>query len=505
MDCSLLYAITIDKLEQGFMHSKNMIEFNQNIIGNLSSELKKILQEHSLSSAEKDCKEHVRKAIADFYRKNGMGTFIRFDRDKNIEVSTVVKDPQNNLCVMFLSRWLEENKKKFKSKINDNSQTFSEQEFNSIIEYARMCVDFNNELLFKDIVRNAIRRTFNLNSRDGLFFTKLGAYFKIFDFKFVKLSNEIRSVQKMNSARLLDDEDRIKINAYLRKIDVDKMISDSIDFVLNTKIHLESISNMTFSKNFLFLITQDFRTHLEKHLDGKIPGILQTCFAEEKIRSCKNMIFDKLANFMLKMIYKGSSNARKFVSFYNGQTVQTEDGREIIIPPITDAKGERWSLERIENTLTQKYEIQTKIDSLKQNYKKINEVVIFIEKGITKIQAEIDEKNQILQEIDNIYEDKKRQIHNISTKEEEKNIQKETITLELGKYLEEKNILLTQIEELNLQINEKRAKKLECTQEQKNIQDAIEMQIEENQIKFIQYDMLVSALSGAIAGVKLES
>ncbi|MDO7252861.1 coiled-coil domain-containing protein [Helicobacter cappadocius] len=501
MDCSLLYAITLDKLEQGFIQSRNMIEFNQNIIANLSSELKKILQEHSLTSNEKDCKEHVRKAIADFYRKNGMGTFIRFDKDKNIEVSTVVKDPQNNLCVMFLSRWLEENKKKFRSKTGDTNETLSQEEFNMIIEYAKMCVDFNNDLLFRDIVRNAIRKTFNLNSRDGLFFTPLGAYFKIFDFKFVKLSNEIRSVQKLNSARLLDDGDRLKINAYLKKYDVDKMIIDSIDYVLNTKTHLEGMSNISFTKNFLFFVAQDFRSHLEKILDGKIPSILQTCFVEEKIRSYKNIIFDKVANFVLQMVYNGSSSARDFIAFYNGQTVQNE-GREIIIPPITDAKGERWSLEKIENTLTQKHQIQAKIDSLKENQKKINEVISFIEKGISKIQTEIDEKNKLIEKIDSIYEGKKKQIHNI--KENDKNIQKETISLGLGKYLEEKKTILTQIEELNLQINQKKQKKLECAQEQKNIQDAIETQVEENQIKFIQYDMLVSALSGAIGGVKLE-
>ncbi|PAF54374.1 hypothetical protein BKH42_00195 [Helicobacter sp. 13S00482-2] len=498
MDCSLLYAITLDKLEQGFLQSKNMIEFNQNIIANLSSELKKILQEHSLTSNEKSCKEHVRKAIADFYRKNGMSTFIRFDKNKNIEVSTVVRDPQNNLCVSFLSRWLEENKKKFRSKTADTNQTLSQEEFNVIIEYARMCVDFNNELLFRDIVKNAIRRTFNLNSRDGLFFTQLGAYFKIFDFKFVKLSNEIRSIQKMNSARLLDDGDRLKINAYLKKYDVNKMILESIEYVLNAKTHLQGISNISFSKNFLFFVTQDFRAHLEKILDGKIPSILQTCFAEEKIRSYRNIIFDKVADFVLQMVYKGSSGARDFIAFYNGQTIKNEDGKEIIIPLITDSKGERWSLEKIENTLTQKNEIQCKIDSLKENHQKIREVVNFIEKGILKIQKEIDEKNELLEKIDASYENKKKQIHNLKADE------KETISLELGKYLEEKKILLMQVEELNLQINQKKLKKIECTQELKNIQDAIETQIEENQIRFIQYDMLVSALSGAIGGIKLE-
>ncbi|PAF41453.1 hypothetical protein [Helicobacter sp. 11S03491-1] len=501
MDCSLLYATTFDMLEQGCMRSKNLLDFNQNVIANLAFDIKKILQEHPLSSDEKNCREYVRKAIVEFYRKNGMNAFVYIDKNKNIEISTAIKDPQNNLSVFFLSKWLENNKKKFKSKISNANENFSQEDFNMILEYAKMCIDFdNNELLFRDVVRNAIKKTFNLNPRDGLFFTKLGVYFKIFDFEFVKLSNEIRHIQKLNSARLLDDGDKLKINALLKKIDLDGLIAQIAEHILDTKINFENITNIEFTKNFLFFIVQELRVHLRKILDGKITSILQTCFAEEKIRSMKNIIFEKVADKLLGMIYKGSQSAKKFISFYNGQIINI-DNKEVIIPTILDAKGEQWSLEKIEDTLQQKHQIQSQIDALKEQFNQLNQATLKTEEAINNAQNEISNKNQVLSETDSVYENKKKQLQNLK---EENMIQKETISISLGKYFEEKKAILGEIENLTKQIEQSKQEKISHLQEQKTIQQNIEKKIEENQTKFIQYNMLVSALSNAISGVKIE-
>lgn len=488
-------------LEQGCARSKNLIDFNQNIIANLSLEIKKILQDHSTDPNNKNYQECVRKSIADFYRKNGMNTFVYFDKNNNIQVSATIKDPVNNLCVFFLSKWIQESKNKFKSQTLDDNETLSQEDFSLILQYAKTCVDSNNDLLFRDIVRNAIKKTFNLTTRDGLFFSKLGVYFKIFDFKFVKISNEIRSVQKLSTARLLDDEDRLKINACLKKINLEDLISENVSYVLNTKMNLENVSNIDFSKNFLFLVTQELRIHLEKILDGKIPGILQTCFAEEKIRSRKNLIYEKVSNKLLEMLYNNSNGARDFIDFYQGQTIHI-DGQEISIPIIIDTTGEKWSLEKIENTAVQKFEIQIKINSLQDQADKAGQTALNLETDINEIQNEISIKNKILSETDLIYEKKKKELQNLKTDEM---IQKETISISLAKYLEEKKSLLNEIETLSKEIEDTRSKKLKFIQEQKNIQQAIEKENEENQIKFIQYNMLVNALSNAIGGVKLES
>ncbi|PAF51965.1 hypothetical protein [Helicobacter sp. 13S00477-4] len=500
MDCSLLYTITLDMLEQGRAVSKNMIEFNQNIIANLSFKIKRILQEHSIDTTSKDCKEYVRKAIADFYRKNGMSAFVHISKDKNIQVRATIRDNKNNLCISFLSQWLEENKKKFKSKISDNESP-SQEDFQMILEYAKLCIDFNNEMALREIIRNAIKKTFNLNTRDGLFFNKLGVYFKIFDFNFVKISNEIRNMKKLGAARILDDGDRLKINAYLRKINLEELILKNVDYVLNSKMNLENISNIEFSRNFLFCVTQEFRMFLQKILIGKIPSILQTCFADEKIRASKNIIFESVSKRLLEMLYHNSKAAEKFISFYRFRTICVGD-EEINVLGIIDTRGEEWDLEKIRMVVTQKYAIKSHTDEMQDKLEKINQKILVLEKEINEFLEQIALTETLLSEKDLIYERKKKELQ---TLRDEDIIQKETVTSSLAKYLEDKKNFLNEIEILNEKINEIKIKKTQLSQEQRNMIEDIEKTSEENQISFIQYDMLVNALSNAIGGVKFES
>ncbi|PAF42493.1 hypothetical protein [Helicobacter sp. 11S02596-1] len=499
MDCSLLYTITMDMLEQGRMRSKSLVDFNQNIIGNLSFEIKKILQDHPIDSGDQNCQEYVRRSIADFYRKNGMNAFIYFDKSKNISVSAVIKDPNANLSIFFLSKWLQDNKNQFKSEISDD-KPLSQEDFNQIFEYARTCVDSDNELVFRDVVRNAVKKTFNFNSRDGLFFSKLGVYLKTFDFNFVKISNEIRSVQKLSAERLLSDEDRFKINNHLKNINLDDLILKSTAYVLDTKIDLDNTSNMEFYKNFHFYMTQELRLHLEEILGEKIPSMLQTCFAEEKVRSRRHLIFEEVAKRLLELVYQKSKGAMDFVSFYRGQIVRIEN-QEVFAPIILDNKGEKYSLAKIQNVVNERFEVQIRINALQNGIQKAKQAGLNLETDINEIQNQIAEKNKTLSQTDAIYEKKKKEL--LSLRGDEM-IQKETISVSLTKYLEEKKSLLNQIEICNKQIEQIRNKKLELIQKQKNIEHAIEEEKEKSQSKFIEYNMLVTALSNAIGGIKLE-
>lgn len=504
MDCSLLYATTSSILEQGFFSSRNMLDFNQNVIGNLSQSIKSIINKNPLlkqSEKSQDCKEYIRKAIVDFYRKNGMNTFVHFVKDDKIEISTSIRDKNNNIYVFFLSKWLEENKKKFKSKMTDSNDNFSQEEFKMILQYAKLCIDFDDDLLFRDIVRSAIKKTFNLNTRDGLFFSQIGMYFKMFDFEFVKISNEIRNIKKLNSARLLNDEDRQKINAYLNKYNVNAIILKSVSNILDKKVNLNVISNIEFTKTFLFYVAQELRIEIQKILGNNIPSIVQTCYSEEKVRNSKNLIFEKVADRVLKLAYEDLSGAKNFINFYNGQTIHI-DNQIIPIPAIIDQKGEKWTAQRIQNVLEQKFSVQTKIDNLRKQGDKIAQNILKTETKINEFQQEITLKNAKLDKLDASYEEKKRELHNLK---EETMLQKETISTELGKFLDHKKILINELEALNQEINNLRKEKNILINEEKKHQSTIEDFKQNNQVELIQYDMLVNALSNAIGGVNIET
>lgn len=501
MDCALLYATIFDWLDKGFLQSKNLVDFNQNIIMKLGNNIKKTLQEHPLPSYEKDSQEYIRKAIADFYRKNGMSSFVYFDKNKNIKVSASIKNPVDNLCVSFLARWVIENKDSFDcNNFDGENNIFSQQDLARIFEYAKVCSDCDDDLVLRDVARNAIKKTFDFNFRDGLFFSKSGIHIKAFDFEFVQTNNEIRSISKLSSEKLLDENEREKIKTFFKGVNLDKLVLESVDYVLDNKIDLNVISNVEFAKNFLFFIVQSFRLNLNKFLDNKVSGTLQTCFAEERIRTSKNIIFERVAKRLLQLIYEGHTGAKNFVKFYRGQSLII-DSKEIIVPAIVDSNGIVWDLKRVEQVLPQRYQLELSVDDAKKHQSEINSVILETSATIEEYQNKISEKNKILTKIDLDYENSKKQLKDLK---ENDTIQKETLSLDLGKQLEGKRTVLNEIENITEQIETLKHKRVRCIQDQKRLQESIDKVYGDNQRQLMQSNMLIEALSNAISRVSIE-
>lgn len=503
MDCALLYATIFDWLDRGFSQSKNLFDFNRNIIAKLGNNIKQTLEEHPLPAYEKDPQEFIRKAIADFYRKNGMSSFVHFDKNKNIKVSATIKNPIDNLCVSFLTRWITENKESFDYgglEEGARSDVLSQKDLERIFECAKVCADTDNDLVLRDVVRNAIKKTFDFNLRDGIFFTKSNVCVKAFDFEFVQMNEEIRKIHKLSSEKLLDEAEREKILAFLKGVNLDELMLESVDYVLDVKVDLDTISNVDFAKKFLFFVVQGFRISLKKFLDNSVSGTLQTCFAEERIRISKNIIFEKVAKKLLQLIYEGCDGAKNFAGFYRGQSLAVNN-KEIIVPAIIDSNGVVWNLKKIEQVLPQRYSLESTVDELKRRQGEIGEVITEVGLNIEVHQNSISEKNKTLVKIDLDYENLKKQLKSLK---ENDTIQKETLSLDLGKHLEEKRAVLDEIENIAKQIETLKHKRVECAQEQKRLQESIDKVYGDNQTQLVQSNMLIEALSNAISRVNVE-
>ncbi len=468
-----VYDLTLEILTQLRTDAKNFDELNHDISKNLLAVLQTQKVNIDLQA------ETIRRCINDFYYKNGFHILLIFQKDNILKLIPTLRDSNNNFYIDFLLEWIKAN--------FDPRQKLNKEILQTIFNYAKQNL-IQDDLLCRDITRHAIKKFFNFDTRDSLFFKNLDFHVKKFDYDFVQINEELRRIRKLDSSILLSEADRSYISYLLRQTPLKNMLSTIASDILKHKINFKNINQENFYQDFLHLIVQDFRIKIGKILGNSVASLNQTCFAEEYVRGHKKIAFSSLAHLVLQANYYHT---------YDVSTIVTKYVNKI---PINNPKFKKpdqffYSIQDFDNICNEYFQVQESIQAIEHKLQKIEHQIDEKTNQIYKIQQEMKTKDTILQNLNNAYESKKEIAKNIDIDDK---INQEATNIAIANFISEQKFILEDLEKMAKHIETINTEKVTLNEEKNTLIQEIQKIQLASQTQDKNFDLLAQSLGDII-------
>ncbi|WP_104697398.1 MULTISPECIES: coiled-coil domain-containing protein [unclassified Helicobacter] len=468
------YSLTIELINDFLSSSKTFAEFKYDITHNFIPVL-----ETQKISVEKNIDE-IRRGIVDFFYQYGLYALVIFQKNPALKITLTIKNRSENLYTYFLINWIED----------QNPKELTPEFFESIFGYIKSNFDFEDILLYRDIARGAIKKYFKLSLRDSLFFKNFDFFVKKFDYDFVQINQELRSIKRLDTAVLLNENDRNRIIRLLKHTDMKKYLILSAQQALKEKNHHLNTNTKELCETFLDLVAQHLRLLIGKVLNSQIPSLHQTCFAEEYIRTNKHTTILLLAkNILQNYHYKEAETTPLMMHFDNRIKNNNPKFKTSIF-----SSSYFYTNEMIKTITKNFFLVQEKIDTLKQKIQKLDDDLKQKDQQIDTIQQEAKIKETILQDLNLVYENKKKSIkeQNLSA------IEEEALSTSLSNFINEKKFILEDLEKIAQQIDLVNKEKTQINNDKKDIQEAIQQIHFKSQSQEKDFNLLAQAFSDCL-------
>lgn len=468
------YDLTIELINDFLTSSKSFMEFKNDVTHNLLPvlETQKITIENNI--------DEIRKGIVDFFQQYGLYALVVFQKNPLLKLTLTIKNRNENLYTHFLITWIK----------NQNPKELTPEFFESIFNYAKSNFNFDDILLYRDVTRGAIKKYFKLNLRDSLFFKNFDFFIKKFDYNFVQINKELRSIKQLDTAILLNENDRNRIIRLLKHTDLKKYLILSAQQALKEKKYHLNTDVKELCETFLDLVTQNLRLLIGKILDTKIPSLNQTCFTEEYIRSNKHTVIILLSkNILQNYHYKEKETTPLMLCFDN--KIKNNNPR---FKTSTFKSSYFYTSEMIKAINKAFFLIQEEIDVFKQKIQALDEELKQKDKQIGTFQQEAKVKETILQDLNFAYENKKKTLkeQNLTS------IEEETLNISLSNFINEKKFILEDLEKITRQIDLINEEKSQLNNNKKEIQQTIQQIHFKSQAQEKDFNLLAQALSDCL-------
>lgn len=468
-----VYELTLEILTQLHKVAKSLDELNNDISKNLLT----VLQTQKININQEA--EIIRRCVIDFYYQNGFHILLIFQKDNTLKLIPTLRDSNDNFYIGFLLEWIRSN---FNPK-----QKLTKEIFQAIFNHTKQNL-IQDDLLCRDITRSAIKKFFNFNARDSLFFKDLDLHVKKFDYDFVQINEELRRIRKLDSSILLSEADRSYISYLLKQTPLKANLSAIATNILKRKINLKNINQENFYQDFLHLIVQDFRINIGKILGNSVTSLNQTCFAEEYVRSHKKIAFGTLARLILE------------ANHYHTHNVDTITTKYLNKIPINNPKFKKpdqifYSMQDFDNICNEYFQVQESIKAIEQKLKDAEHQIDEKSNQIHKIQQEMKTKDTILQNLNNAYESKKEIAKTIDADDK---INQEATNIAIANFISEQKFILEDLEKMAKHIEAINTEKA-ILNEQKNefIQEIQKIQLA-SQTQDKNFELLAQSLGDII-------
>lgn len=468
-----IYDLTTEILNDFLDSAESFTEFNNN----LGNKLLQVLTTQKISVEENF--DFIRKAITDFFYKNGLNAFVLY-LNHILKITTTIKNRNDNLYTHFLFIWIKK----------QNPKELTPELFETILKHAKDNFEFEDSLLYRDIARSAVKRYFGLDSRDSLFFKDLDYVVKKFDYDFVQINKELRSIKQLDTSILLSENDKAFITNLLKHADLKKLLILAAQETLEEKICYTNTNAIELRKLFFDFVTQSLRVQVGKILGSQVSSLNQTCFVEEFIRGNKNLIIPMLAKKILEIFHYHQDAISPLV-------LQFENKLRNNNPKLRTSalKSQNiYTLEMIQTINTEFFTIQEEIQALKQDLKILDSNTKKKDEEIQTLQDGIKAKKVILQKINATYEHKKESLKDstLST------IEQEALNISLSNFINEQKLILEDLENEQKKVDEINNEKNLINEKKKDLQQKIQQMYFKSQNQERNFDLLAQSFGEAL-------
>ncbi|SQH71621.1 coiled-coil domain-containing protein [Helicobacter mustelae] len=357
------YQSTLEILRDFYLASHDLCDFNNNIANNLL---------RILNSQEIPINAETTRALSEFYSSKGLLASFEIQKDF-LKISTKITNPSDNAYVFFLTKWI---KAQFR-----NQRKFTQETLHDILVHAKQSLHLEDEFLFRDILRAALKKSLNLHVRDSLFFKNLDIRIKKFDHEFAKINQELRSLKKLDPSKLLTLSDKKNIMMLLKNAHTKTLLQKSAEEAASSFEAFPLQLKLDFYELFLHNTTQKFRLKIGKFLSNKTPSIYQTCYAREYVMENLWDSFYPLSKQMLEYVLV----SERFFAFTKAQ----EDS-----PISKDPKQKEQILKDFFATQDAKNHAQDSFQNLQSQIKENSKTIFNLQQQSLKKDQEIQELRQ---------------------------------------------------------------------------------------------------------------
>lgn len=468
-----IYDLTTEILNDFLNSAESYAEFNNN----LGNKLLQVLETQKISVEENF--DFIRKAIADFFYKNGLNAFALF-LNHTLKITATIKNRNDNLYTHFLFIWIEK----------QNPKGLTPELFESILKYAKDNFEFDDNLLYRDVARGAIKKYFGLDSRDSLFFKDFDYVVKKFDYDFVQINKELRSIKQLDTSILLSENDKTFISNLLKHTDLKKLLILAAQETLEGKIYYTNVSAIELRKSFFDFVAQNLRVQVGKILGSQVSSLNQTCFVEEFIRGNKNLIIPILAKKILEIFHYHPDTISSLVLRFENKLRNNNPK----LRTSTLKSQNVYTLEMIQTISAEFFSIQEEIYALKQELKTLDSDTTKKDEEIQALQDDIKAKKAILQKINATYEHKKESLKDSSLSV----VEQEALNISLSNFINEQKLILEDLENEQKKVDEINNEKNLINDKKKDLQQKIQQTHFKSQNQERNFDLLAQSFGEAL-------
>ncbi len=335
--------------------------------------IKSVLKDEPL----KNHKEEIRKGVSTFFLEAGFKAFLFFKQDESVVLNLKIVDFENNIFIDALKKNIDNLNRELKSSANIDDVKFLEKDTTDKIS-KMICVSIDKENR-KEIIRNYIKKSLDLNPRDAIFFINGRIMIKYF--------KESESAKRMFDT--ISPEALKEIEKRVEKSGLDAKIKDMIGNLLTQELNPSKVDNLYFAKNLIRLLQEKFLKFLPEDILKEEP-LVQQGYANYILRNN----FDKCMLIIAKHLLEGLGNRDRFIEsfvrFYNGDTTFSPTGKRYKKSDIIDSEGQRWNGSTLLQVVLQKKQGLEKLKKVLEDIKNTKEAVLRIEEQRSEIAKNIE-------------------------------------------------------------------------------------------------------------------
>lgn len=308
-----LVQYTTKLLGQSFEESSTLIELREEHILNYLELIEQKVG-HNLSRNNIDS---TIKGIMQFYKGNGMSADVSA-KDGLLYLSTAITNPDRNLYVKFLVKFIKENYTK-EEDFNDAEKllTFARDSITSQDDTTMRHLD---EEHLRSMIKSALRYAFDLKDRDGIFFYDNKLVIKDFDYELVSNNEIIRSAKAPKGVHI-GKSDVDKLYLFMGDVDIHDILAEVVEKVIVEKIYTSSYNIIRLANMLLFYIAQELTVRLEPYtMEMSMPS--RITLSKKILELEEDYVYKLVADTLLSSIADGDDSAKAVVASFDGQSLE---------------------------------------------------------------------------------------------------------------------------------------------------------------------------------------
>lgn len=360
-DQQAIYDNTLAYLQKTLPSDFYAEDFSIEQSDELIAKLLTILEEKTIN----ENKEYIRKAFLDYFSSHNYEILVIF---KNIN-RVILKEKATTKQKAY-SRIMQ----KINLTISQNRKEIDEcwTQKNVLVVCSHIMTDLyqhTEELessIGSELIKKSFRHSLNLNLKDAIFFMSKKVVVK----KFMEKEKEKKEEINKRFGGLPPEElEKIKATYFAQSlwIQIEPRVYDLLEETLNFAV----ISNDFFVSNYIKYL-QNIFTDIVSETMQEEEQIIES-FANFLLREHFDAILLLIAKHLAKKASKREGDAEEFLRYYNGDTMLTPDGRQLIKPDILDKHNNHWNALTVMSMSMQYYHQLDKIKHSKEElepYKK---------------------------------------------------------------------------------------------------------------------------------------